>query len=714
MSNLLTRYRFAVLLVIALFGTYFSITVSASDEASRPIRLTDVLSVREITEQQISPNGQTVAFVVKDADIQANDYNYSLYVVSTDGASDPKLLAQAKTITAVRWEPHSDQITYISNLSKLSQIWSVRSVGGEPVPLFKHPENISQFEWSPDGSTVAFISSEPVDDKETARAAENGITYDDHLMFPFWEFISRSWVRKPTRVWLFRVHENKVQKLWEQEKSIHYFESVSVTKLAWAPDGERIALEFNTSASTSKNAAVVFDSGVGVLSVREGGLVPLPTTNAFQVKPSWSPDGKSVAFITETSTQGEPRDGFRASIFMSRLGQAACSNLTPSFDVSYSTKTWWSNDGSKILFAMEGYHQKTALYELLLKDGSIRQVSRTEDHLSECSLDATRTRASCVEQNPMKPPEIAVIDLIQGNPKTLTHLNSAFDQITLGQVSEIKWKNKYGIETNGYLIKPIGYTPGQRYPFLLTLYHFEGKFITQAEWISSYPAQVFAANGFAVLLMNQPREYSWSYGNFEQFAFDRDYNALASIQPAVDAVTQMGIADPKRAGIMGWSYGSELTNETLTHSKLFAAASASSGGAYNQGEYWLSGEPFQHYLEGVMGGSPYGGYNKGFDDLSTAAQARHVSAPLLIESSPQEMLLSLEFYTALRRGGKPVELVIYPDEGHIYEQPKHRLASMQRNLDWFLYWLQGREDSQPEKQEQYRRWKAMAKNSTEP
>ena len=259
------------------------------------------------------------------------------------------------------------------------------------------------------------------------------------------------------------------------------------------------------------------------------------------------------------------------------------------------------------------------------------------------------------------------------------------------------------------LIRPVGYVPGKRYPFLMALYDFQGKFLTQAEWISSYPTQVFAANGFAVLLMNQPAEYGWRYGNFEQYAFDRDLNALDSVDAALDTVTQMGIADPRRAGIIGWSYGSEITNETLTHSHRWSAASASSGGANNHGEYWITGEPFQHYLEGTMGGSPYGSYDKRYDDLSTALRAHKVTTPLLIESSPGEMLFSLEFYTALRRQNKPVDFVIYPDEGHIYSQPAHRIASMQSNLDWFLFWLQGKEDPQPDKQDQYRRWKALAK-----
>jgi dipeptidyl aminopeptidase/acylaminoacyl peptidase len=215
-------------------------------------------------------------------------------------------------------------------------------------------------------------------------------------------------------------------------------------------------------------------------------------------------------------------------------------------------------------------------------------------------------------------------------------------------------------------------------------------------------------------MMNQPREYGWRRGNFDQFFFDRDENALASIAAGIGKVAEMGIADLRRAGMMGWSYGSELTNLAMTRTKLFAAASASGGGAYNSGEYWLLGQSFQYYLEGIMGGSPYGKYDHKYDELSTAAHADQVTSPLLIEAPISEMLFSIEFYTALRRRNKPVEFVVYPDEGHIYEQPKHRLASMQRNLDWFNFWLQQKENPDQDKKEQYVRWRELAdKVSTE-
>ncbi len=678
----------------------------------RPITVKDVLSVREIESQMISPEGQNVAFVVKDAQIATNDYKYTLFVIPVTGpgsasadTAQPKELVSLKGISNVRWAPGNKAIDYAAE----GKVWEVNAAGGTPQILFSHDESISEFEWSPDGNSLAFISAGSATDKETADAAAKGIVFDDEVTFDFWRFVNKSWISKPSRIWLFHPAEKKITPLMEKEGSIQFAPGLSISGIEWAPNSKSIAVTYSTSASTSADAAVGFDSGVGVIAVDGGKLVPLPSTNSFQSSPSWSPDSQTIVYVGEVPTS-KPRAGYRETLLAQKLGEEHPRELTPDLEVRSDAQIWWKPDGKTVLFSTVNREEAT-LYEVAAEGGKATKVAKTNNYLSKFSFSADRSLGVCVSEGSMKAPELASISTSGGQVADLTRLNASFSQIELGQVSKINWTNKFGIDTFGYLIKPIGYEQGKRYPLLIILYGFHGSFLTQAEWISSYPAQPFAANGFAVLLMTQPKEYGWSWGNFEQFGFDRDYNALASIEAAVQHLDKMGIADPKRAGIMGWSYGSELTNLAITHSHTFAAASAGSGGANNPGDYWLIGGPFKHYLEGTMGGSPYGKYDKGFDDLSTVNRAADMTTPLLIESNPSEMLIGLEFYTKLKRLGKPVQMVIYPDEGHIYSQPVHRIASMQRNLDWFRFWLQGYEDPSAEKREQYSQWQALKEAS---
>jgi dipeptidyl aminopeptidase/acylaminoacyl peptidase len=92
---------------------------------------------------------------------------------------------------------------------------------------------------------------------------------------------------------------------------------------------------------------------------------------------------------------------------------------------------------------------------------------------------------------------------------------------------------------------------------------------------------------------------------------------------------------------------------------------------------------------------------------SLKQNADRINTPLLMQSADTEYLASLETFMALREAGKPVELIVYPDEYHEKWQPDHRYAVYTRNIDWFSFWLMGREDPDPAKTKQYVRWREM-------
>jgi dipeptidyl aminopeptidase/acylaminoacyl peptidase len=316
-----------------------------------------------------------------------------------------------------------------------------------------------------------------------------------------------------------------------------------------------------------------------------------------------------------------------------------------------------------------------------------------------------------VAQSFTRPPEIAILETETGSLTTLTKLNPAFEQVSLLPGIEKRWRNRFGHESKGFLILPADRASSKRIPLIVIHYAFSNRFTAQAQWMTSYPVQHLAAAGIAVLLHNYPRELGWTPGDFEGAAHSQAYNPLASMEAAVEGLVRENQIDAERMGIAGWSFGAWLTEMAITQSKLFRVASAGEGGLNNAGQYWVTGSAsMQKYLDAFFGGPPFGEAYANYKKLAPALNADRVSTPLLREYGSDVGVQSLEFYMALRRLGKPVEQFVYPGAPHIFDLPSHRRASLERNLDWFRFWLQDFEDTDPRKSQQYERWRAMREN----
>jgi dipeptidyl aminopeptidase/acylaminoacyl peptidase len=193
------------------------------------------------------------------------------------------------------------------------------------------------------------------------------------------------------------------------------------------------------------------------------------------------------------------------------------------------------------------------------------------------------------------------------------------------------------------------------------------------------------------------------------------YNYMAMVESAIKMLVDQGIAEQTKVGIIGFSRTSWKVDFMLTHSDFkFAAASSADGGLYNFGSYWLwnRGEAISD-SEAMLGGPPYGESFQNWLKYAPAFSARHVQAPLLMEyvgygELPNGPTQAYEFFTALYRQDKPVELFFYPRGNHPLDTPFERVASLQRNLDWFRFWIQGYEGTAPDYDpDQYLRWRKM-------
>jgi dipeptidyl aminopeptidase/acylaminoacyl peptidase len=421
---------------------------------------------------------------------------------------------------------------------------------------------------------------------------------------------------------------------------------------------------------------------------------------------AWIARRDPQAYLSTVDLWAEDHTGIRR-----RCADSACSG-TRSFGIQ---QLWWSFGQRDVLFLRrEGWGgSQTALYRWRPGASKARRLLLTDDLLLGCEL--VERSLLCAREGATTPRRLIAIDLTSGREQTLVDPNPEFRALKLGPVERLHWRSPSGVETFGDLVLPPGYSGQRRLPLVIVQYISTG--FLRGGVGDEYPIQLFAKHGYAVLSFHAPPAFAaWdgSKKDFEQAVAQtsRDWSTRRMIFTALESGIQMlvdrGIVDRARIGISGPSDGSTTVQFALINRPdLFAAASVSS----------CCTDPSFFMLYGGIGlaeerskwGFPpaRGPGSEAWQPLSLALNASTVKAPLLMQLADHEYLGGLDSFMSLRTARRPVELVVYPDEYHLMWQPAHRLAAYRRNLDWFDFWLSGREDPHPVDGLQYERWRAM-------
>lgn len=704
-----------------------------SPTSRHPIDLQDILKLKEIESPSLSPDGERVAFVVRQAFLACNCYRSALYVmpIGADASSDTarKLLEDA-AISNLRWTPDSRSLTYLSSRSGSQQIWQARLAGGAPTLVFvqspgeeqdfheglNNPRDtarigVSDYEWSPDGSMIAFTSRPRVDPDSLIRMADDGIRYDDQRMWGF-DIIKQQWRREPTGLWIYDTRTKRARKLWTTPRpaTVSWGAGAGISDMAWSPDSKHLAVTYETGMLSTVTGYVQYD--LGSIDIASGAFRGLVATDSMkEMLPTWSPDGRKLAFfsgLAASSTFDPSMSTLSLGIVDIPSGQV---QYVGRGKIGYNLRFWWSSDSTVAAlnaFNVGPRRRRWGVQQIDLNTGDTERITSAEDFISDCG-GLVRGKVACVHQTSNEPSSVVTVELATHEVLEIADVNGGWDgDVLRSPVTEMHWTNCFGSETNGYLIRPYDVVPGKRYPLLVMLYGFQGSFVAGAErYITSWPVQVFARDGFAVLLWNYPKQDRWDGDSVRHNAAAEAYNALASLESAVRLLADSGIADTTKVGILGWSHGGFGAEFAISHSSLFRAVSLLNGGDYTPAADWMLG-PFTRTINELkFGGPPSGSTLADWVAISPYFNAHRVRAPILMEYDADEAIIGLEMFEALHQGGPPVDFYIYPNDGHMLWQPVHRMVSMQRNLDWFSFWLLGRDDPDPAKKEQYARWRAM-------
>jgi dipeptidyl aminopeptidase/acylaminoacyl peptidase len=339
-------------------------------------------------------------------------------------------------------------------------------------------------------------------------------------------------------------------------------------------------------------------------------------------------------------------------------------------------------------------------------DGSWQHVPGAEDP----RLAALHMKVG-VRESIDQPPQLVGEDKASGTSRIIWDPNPQLKDIELGSAEVIQWKDESGYEWEAGLLKPPEYVSGKRYPLVVQTHGFsKGQFLSSGIFTTAFAARALAASGFVVVQM------VWNPNSLGTFKEGPD--SVAGFESLVKKLTDEGIVDPARVGVIGFSRTVYHVLEALTTSKVaFAAASVTDGINLGYFEYLFTVDSqYDREVDLMMGGKPFGTEGlRNWLARSPGFNMDKVKTPLLLlQPGPQSVFVDWEPYAALRYLRKPVDLIMLRPGTHVMTNPSQRLASETINVDWFRFWLQGSEGEAPDYDpDQYVRWRSLCKQRQE-
>lgn len=642
----------------------------------------DVIALRSVSDPQLAPDGQAVVFEVGATEWAANRFDTELWLARTGAAPQPLTAAKEGSSRRARWSPDGRFIAFLSDRGEQTQLYVLPMQGGEARPVTAVDEGVQQFAWGPDGARIAFLRPDPKPDSIEQReerygdfAVEDQYTRRTHLwMVDVADVLAPSFTADCDSVGAGCTSLPEPQQLTDGD-------SLTVTEFAWAPAGDRIAVEHKASpAITAWNT-----TDLALVDVQSRTLAPLVSRPGPDSSPVWSPDGTSLFF----QTAGGEELVFYENTQYARIPVAGGppTPLAADFDEDLYD-VHWTEQG---LYATAWQKTTRPLVRIDPATGDVAVVATTPRIISQLDVSADGTRMAFVGQTPSTLPEVYRTPLPAFEPTPVTTASEQIAAWRLGTSEVVAWESRDGTVIEGVLYKPADFDPSQTYPLFVNIHGGPtGIDYPQPFEAYVYPIAQWMAKGALVLQPN----YRGSAGYGEAFRSlnvrDLGVGDMQDVMAGVDHLIGQGIVDTTRMGAMGWSQGGYISAFLATNTDRFAAISVGAG-ISDWETYYVTTDitPFtRQYLQATPWEDP--AIYETTSPMTTIQQAR---TPTLIQHGENDARVPIpnayKLYQGLLDQGVDTKLVVYEGFGHGITKPKERLAAMWHNWQWFGRYLWG-------------------------
>lgn len=630
---------------------------SESDKQNIQLTPERILERRRIRDLQLSPDKMKIAMVVTEP-LQGTEFMRNIWIYDVATRETKRMTTCTRSDDYPRWSPSGQSLAYISNRSGTREILLLPLGGGEAETLTQSRTGVRAFEWAPDGSKIAFLSSDPETEEEIRKRDEK----DD-------AFIVGSNFKDP-RLRVLDVKSRKIQTLT--------LEKWRVAQFVWLPQSDRLLI-----LATNDPRRDVYTFRLYLLNSNTKDLMEIdtPPGSIFQMK--ISRDGKTLSYLGSRPPDHGP---VARDLYIRPLKGGEARNLTAASIDRQISKFVWREDGNFLVLAKTGF--KSSFFNVD-KNGLAIKLSEfavnpadyfvvSEKWLAFAGDNATQATELWISKKP-------------GSGEKVTQFNKNWDDVILAKPEFFTYSSFDGKKIEAALIKPRGHKVGVRVPLVAIIHggptaRFGDRFLYRmsTEW-----AQLLAEQGYAVFMPNIRGSTGYGIEFAAACRYDWGGGDWKDVMAGVDYLIEQGIADADRLGIGGWSYGGYMGAWAVTQTDRFRAIVAGSPMTDLAVEYGTENHSANIYDTWFLG-SPYENLDL-FIDRSPLTHVKNARTPILLmlgENDPINPIAQCnQFLRGLKRYNVETDFVVYPRELHPVRERKHKLDVLRRMLDWFNKYL---------------------------
>ncbi len=650
----------------------------------------DLLAVKSVSDPQVSPDGTLVVYVVSEIDRETGKSNSDLWLVPVAGGEPKRLTTSNAADSHPRWSPDGTKIAFGSTRSGSSQIWILPIDGGEAAQLTKLPIDLAEPIWSPTGTHLAAVGRvyPGLTPKETASKDEekagekSSAQVYDQLMVRHWS----TWDdHKRSHPFVIDASTGEAKDLTlDLTANVPPFPFGGSSDYCFSPDGKFLA--FTAEPLLNHPWSTNTDIWLGPIDASKP---PINLTEAHlgaDAQPSFAPDGSMLVFVRQERAAFEADQWILHAARRTDDGIEKPIPLAAGIDRPVGSYAWDGNT-TDLLAVIDDQGMTSVVQIPTLKRiqprvliegiGTVNSVSRA----GEGGIVFGRSRAD-------QPVEL-IVQSSEGELTQLTAHNAALvEELDLNPAESFTFEGADGDEVQGFLIRPPGFDPSQKYPVLF-LIHGGPQGAWHDSWHPRWNLGLFASPGYAVVAINPRGSTGFGQEFTDQISTDWGGRVYVDLMKGLDhALANYPFLDEARMAAAGGSYGGYMVNWIAGHTDRFKALISHAGLFDLLGFYYATEELW--FPEWEFGGPPWNDpelYRK----LSPSTYADQFSTPTLVIHGALDFRVpdaqGLGMFTALQRQGVPSRYVFYPDEGHWIAKTANRVSWWNEFHGWLERYL---------------------------